>query len=131
MTASKIRELARAKDAAVAREDYDEAKRIKAGIDRLKVGRGGWEAGRGGGRRGEVWKDAAPHGPKTRSKPRLSPPSPFLCRSLGRRSLSWRLASELPSRRRTTTPPSSSRWAQRAYITGGGGGLIREGEGFS
>jgi centrosomal protein CEP104 len=30
-------ELARSKDAAVAREDYDEAKRIKAGIDRLKV----------------------------------------------------------------------------------------------
>ncbi|GAX83265.1 hypothetical protein CEUSTIGMA_g10691.t1 [Chlamydomonas eustigma] len=37
VTAAKIRELARAKDAAVAREDYDEAKRIKAGIDRLKV----------------------------------------------------------------------------------------------
>ena len=37
ITAAKIRELARAKDAAVAREDYDEAKRIKAGIDRLKV----------------------------------------------------------------------------------------------
>ena len=37
VTAAKIRELARGKDAAVAREDYDEAKRIKAGIDRLKV----------------------------------------------------------------------------------------------
>ncbi|KAG1659551.1 hypothetical protein FOA52_015355 [Chlamydomonas sp. UWO 241] len=37
ITAAKIRELARAKDAAVAREDYDEAKRIKASIDRLKV----------------------------------------------------------------------------------------------
>ena len=37
----------------MAREDYDEAKRIKAGIDRLKVeGEGGNDAGggRGGGR---------------------------------------------------------------------------------
>ena len=36
----------------MAREDYDEAKRIKAGIDRLKVeGEGGNDAGggRGGG----------------------------------------------------------------------------------
>ena len=52
MTASKIRELARAKDAAVAREDYDEAKRIKAGIDRLKVGRGGWRGRERGGQEG-------------------------------------------------------------------------------
>lgn len=37
VTAAKIREMAKAKDAAVAREDYDEAKRIKASIDRLKV----------------------------------------------------------------------------------------------
>mmetsp|Transcript_16128 Transcript_16128/g.44039 ORF Transcript_16128/g.44039 Transcript_16128/m.44039 type:complete len:886 (+) Transcript_16128:261-2918(+) len=37
VTANKIRELARAKDAAVANEDYDEAKRLKASIDRLKV----------------------------------------------------------------------------------------------
>ncbi|KAJ9516820.1 hypothetical protein QJQ45_027229 [Haematococcus lacustris] len=36
-TAVKIRELARAKDLAVANEDYDEAKRLKASIDRLKV----------------------------------------------------------------------------------------------
>lgn len=32
-----VQELARAKDAAVAAEDYDEAKRIKAAIERLKV----------------------------------------------------------------------------------------------
>jgi centrosomal protein CEP104 len=38
VTANKIRELARAKDTAVANEDYDEAKRLKASIDRLKVG---------------------------------------------------------------------------------------------
>lgn len=37
VTANKIRELARAKDTAVANEDYDEAKRLKASIDRLKV----------------------------------------------------------------------------------------------
>jgi len=37
VTASKIRDLARAKDLAVANEDYDEAKRLKASIDRLKV----------------------------------------------------------------------------------------------
>ncbi len=37
VTAAKIRELARAKDLAVANEDYDEAKRLKASIDRLKV----------------------------------------------------------------------------------------------
>eukprot|EP00195_Chlamydomonas_chlamydogama_P012277 CAMPEP_0202901254 /NCGR_PEP_ID=MMETSP1392-20130828/14151_1 /ASSEMBLY_ACC=CAM_ASM_000868 /TAXON_ID=225041 /ORGANISM="Chlamydomonas chlamydogama, Strain SAG 11-48b" /LENGTH=824 /DNA_ID=CAMNT_0049587793 /DNA_START=202 /DNA_END=2677 /DNA_ORIENTATION=+ len=37
VTASKIRELARLKDMAVANEDYDEAKRLKASIDRLKV----------------------------------------------------------------------------------------------
>lgn len=37
VTASKIREMARAKEAAVGREDYDEAKRIKSSIDRLKV----------------------------------------------------------------------------------------------
>jgi hypothetical protein len=34
-----VQELARAKDAAVAAEDYDEAKRLKAAIERLKVGR--------------------------------------------------------------------------------------------
>jgi hypothetical protein len=33
-----LQELARAKDAAVAAEDYDEAKRLKASIERLKVG---------------------------------------------------------------------------------------------
>jgi hypothetical protein len=33
-----LQELARAKDAAVASEDYDEAKRLKASIERLKVG---------------------------------------------------------------------------------------------
>lgn len=32
-----VQELARAKDAAVAAEDYDEAKRLKAAIERLKV----------------------------------------------------------------------------------------------
>jgi hypothetical protein len=32
-----LQELARAKDAAVAAEDYDEAKRLKASIERLKV----------------------------------------------------------------------------------------------
>jgi centrosomal protein CEP104 len=32
-----LQELARAKDAAVASEDYDEAKRLKASIERLKV----------------------------------------------------------------------------------------------
>ncbi|WIA42558.1 hypothetical protein OEZ86_008540 [Tetradesmus obliquus] len=36
-TASRIKELARAKDAAVAAEDYDEAKRLKASIERLKM----------------------------------------------------------------------------------------------
>jgi hypothetical protein len=51
VTASKIRELSRLKDAAVAAEEYDEAKRLKAAIERLKVGgRGG--AGRGGAGRG-------------------------------------------------------------------------------
>lgn len=39
MTANKIRDLARAKDMAVANEDYDEAKRLKASIDRLRVGK--------------------------------------------------------------------------------------------
>lgn len=33
-----MQELARAKDAAVANEDYDEAKRLKASIERLKAG---------------------------------------------------------------------------------------------
>jgi centrosomal protein CEP104 len=37
VTAAKIRDLARAKDMAVANEDYDEAKRIKASIERLRV----------------------------------------------------------------------------------------------
>lgn len=37
MTASKIRDLARLKDAAVAAEEYDEAKRLKLCIERLKV----------------------------------------------------------------------------------------------
>ncbi|KAF6260813.1 flagellar associated protein [Scenedesmus sp. NREL 46B-D3] len=36
-TAARIKELARAKDAAVAAEDYDEAKRLKASIERLKM----------------------------------------------------------------------------------------------
>ncbi len=37
VTANKLRDLARAKDLAVANEDYDEAKRLKASIDRLKA----------------------------------------------------------------------------------------------
>eukprot|EP00240_Pyramimonas_obovata_P012838 CAMPEP_0118939966 /NCGR_PEP_ID=MMETSP1169-20130426/30302_1 /TAXON_ID=36882 /ORGANISM="Pyramimonas obovata, Strain CCMP722" /LENGTH=261 /DNA_ID=CAMNT_0006884353 /DNA_START=264 /DNA_END=1045 /DNA_ORIENTATION=+ len=37
VTAEKIREILLKKEAAVAREDYDEAKRLKAGIDKLKV----------------------------------------------------------------------------------------------
>ncbi|MEW5298759.1 MAG: hypothetical protein WDW36_001843 [Sanguina aurantia] len=37
VTAAKIRDLVRQKDAAVANEEYDEAKRLKASIDRLKV----------------------------------------------------------------------------------------------
>eukprot|EP00798_Chlamydomonas_sp_ICE-L_P028474 gene28474-31624_t len=40
VTAAKIRELAVLKDKAVANEDYDEAKRLKASIERLRV-RGG------------------------------------------------------------------------------------------
>lgn len=38
-TAAKIRELVAQKDAAVANEEYDEAKRLKASIERLKVRR--------------------------------------------------------------------------------------------
>ena len=60
MTASKIRELARAKDAAVAREDYDEAKRIKAGIDRLKVGGGEGEGEEGGGIKRHIQESGLP-----------------------------------------------------------------------
>jgi hypothetical protein len=41
-TASKVRDLARLKEAAVAAEEYDEAKRLKAAIERLKVGLGGF-----------------------------------------------------------------------------------------
>lgn len=37
ITAAHMRELAKAKDAAVAAEDYDEAKRLKLSIDRLRV----------------------------------------------------------------------------------------------
>jgi hypothetical protein len=36
-TAEKIRKILVKKAAAVAREDYDEAKRLKAGVDRLKL----------------------------------------------------------------------------------------------
>lgn len=38
VTAARIRELARAKEAAVAAEDYDEAKRLKYSLECLKVG---------------------------------------------------------------------------------------------
>lgn len=37
VTAGKIRDLARLKEAAVAAEEYDEAKRLKMCIERLKV----------------------------------------------------------------------------------------------
>eukprot|EP00976_Prorocentrum_cordatum_P012490 250220-Prorocentrum_minimum.AAC.1 len=37
LTAERIREILLKKEAAVAREDYDEAKRLKAGIDKLKL----------------------------------------------------------------------------------------------
>ena len=37
VTAEKIREILLKKEAAVAREDYDEAKRLKGGIDKLKI----------------------------------------------------------------------------------------------
>jgi len=38
VTAVKIREIHQMKEEAVAREDYDEAKRLRDGINRLKVG---------------------------------------------------------------------------------------------
>jgi hypothetical protein len=43
VTAQMIRDLVQTKDRAVANEDYDEAKRIKASIDSLQVGGHRWE----------------------------------------------------------------------------------------
>ena len=37
VTASKIREISKHKEAAVAKEDYDDAKRLKLAIERLKA----------------------------------------------------------------------------------------------
>ena len=44
----------------MAREDYDEAKRIKAGIDRLKVGGGEGEGEEGGGIKRQIQESGLP-----------------------------------------------------------------------